>query len=193
MALGYINSTFAFLLVFFMNWHLELVEKIRVSWKQCNAIQNWLGNKQPNSDIKLLFQQYNRLRHNATEFGRLFGPWIIVDMSHCIIRIVISAYYAGSLTIIGLTQNLSTVLIYSYLLFMVCQKGSDLAEESSDFVDEVGTYPPSSDERIWKLGNDFNRTNVPLNPIKAIKIRTSFFKLDLGLIPSVTKEGLKIY
>lgn len=183
--LGYANSVFPFLLVFFINWYLEMVTKIR---GQLHKIMKAYPKPWPIFEIMLLIQTYDSIRDNVTRFGRLFGPWIIIDMGHTIMRIVFSAFIVSSdsLSSVATLRNMSLVLLYSCLLYMVCRKGTALEEESSDFLELLGKELVSYkhyDKGIWTR-NDQSVSSC-LERMKAIQIQTSYGILNLGLIPSV--------
>lgn len=163
--LGYLHSIFTVLLVYFLNWYLGILKgisflvrnKVEVCktlpkmkhFGQCSGKANRFrancGCNWVKKDSQGLSDLYNRVRDQAEQFNKLFGLWLAIDKGHSLLRIVISSYFNASLlskqvyqwrSILG---NVMTVLLYFYLLYAVCKKGSDIVEESRGIVDGMDT------------------------------------------------------
>ncbi|XP_035704241.1 putative gustatory receptor 28b [Folsomia candida] len=131
------------------------------------------------NDTEILSSLYNLVRQQSLQFNRIFGFWITLDMAHSLLRIVFSAYFIVSLMCLqvynlrSIVQNIMTVIVYFYLLYMVCKKGSDIAGESEKVVDVL--------ESLISLekGQEIH------GRLKPIKIETNFFNVDLKIITPI--------
>lgn len=165
--LGYFHSIFTVLLVFFLNWYLEILKRINVVIRNragcCKTLSRDFGSrhlsrswrcsgrgkklrpicdsKSVTKDSQVLADLYNRVRDQAEEFNKLFGLWLAIDMGHSLLRIVVSLYFNSNLMsrkvyhLRSILQNFLTVLLYFYLLYAVCKKGSDIVDESKSIVE----------------------------------------------------------
>ncbi|XP_035704162.1 putative gustatory receptor 28b [Folsomia candida] len=130
-------------------------------------------------DSEMLVNIYNVVRQQSLQFNRTFGFWISLDMAHSLLRIVFSAYFIVSLmcqpisALRSIVQNILTVIVYFYLLYMMCKKGSDIAGESEKVVEAL--------ESLMSLenGQDIH------GRLKRIKIETNFFNVDLKIITPI--------
>lgn len=165
--LGYIQVIFPFQLAFFLNWYLEILSSLSTP---------------PFTMLETRLKLYSLLSEHVYSFIRLFGTCLVIDMAHSITRIIICAYSVASFVsepfpnMRGLLSDFFTVLVYLYLVFMICKKGSQLEIASGDFIKGY--------ENAGKLcGVDhFSRSNPRLS---RIWLDTDYFRVNLGLIPPV--------
>lgn len=166
--LGYFHSIFVFLVVYFLNWYLEVLIRIQtigrnklhyyhdinLKNKDETIIQIepscWLYsdlhgsrklenlNKIKNvnyTECEILLKLYNKLNEQIDEFNKLFRVWITLDIGHSLLRIVFSGFFISSMPsrrLRPVAQNLLTVVVYFYLIYKMCKKGSDLLNESEE-------------------------------------------------------------
>lgn len=120
--LGYFHSIFSVLVLFFLNWYLEILKGIRGlvvnkdecrktlsgSTKKRHLAHSWYccGKRRKmrlNSGCNYIMNShgvinlYNSVRKQVEQFNSLFWFWLAVDMGHSLLRIVISAYFISSL------------------------------------------------------------------------------------------------
>lgn len=94
-------------------------------------------------DLQSLLLLYNKVRLQGKEFSKLFGCWITLDIGHSVLRIIFSAYFIASIiskrdpSFSQIVQNFLTVLVYSYLLYMVAKRGSQIDEESREVAKDL--------------------------------------------------------
>ncbi|OXA42187.1 hypothetical protein Fcan01_23135 [Folsomia candida] len=165
--LGYIQVIFPFQLAFFLNWYLEILSSLSTP---------------PFTMLETRLKLYSLLSEHVYSFIRLFGTCLVIDMAHSITRIIICAYSVASFVsepfpnMRGLLSDFFTVLVYLYLVFMICKKGSQLEIASGDFIKGY--------ENAGKLcGVDhFSRSNPRLS---RIWLDTDYFRVNLGLIPPI--------
>ncbi|OXA64237.1 putative gustatory receptor 2a [Folsomia candida] len=181
--LALLRCIFPFLLVFFLSWYLELVHRI------CETDASF------QSQLNL----YSQVRQNLTDFESLFGHWILVDMTHNLIRIIFSAYFAATNippSEVGLRiviQNGLSVLAYFYLLYMVCKKGTQLQKVSGDLVDKmkIKRKMECQDFYFLLLGELCNRNLNRLNDhnsvstMERLHFETDYFRINLAMIPPI--------
>lgn len=167
--LGYYHSAFAFLQVYFLIWYLEVLKRIRAI--AVRELKN-TGSRRPGGDSNLIRKKprleryfpdndpdsellstldhndivdlYNNVRQQVAEFGKLFGPWVSLDIGHSVLRIIFSGYFIASImsrknpNFSQIMQNFFTMVVYLYLLYMVARLGSELESESQDILFDLG-------------------------------------------------------
>ncbi|XP_035708090.1 uncharacterized protein LOC118435780 [Folsomia candida] len=143
-------------------------------------------------DYNEIIDVYNSVREQVVEFGRLFGTWVALDIGHSVLRIIFSGYFIASIMsrkqpmFSQIVQNFLTMVVYSYLLYMVARRGSELESESRDMLMELG--------KLDNLKNLNNCKTCRLQNMEAIQIKTKFMTLNLGIItpilPTITTNLL---
>ncbi|OXA45139.1 hypothetical protein Fcan01_20212 [Folsomia candida] len=84
------------------------------------------------TDCEILIAFYKKVALQVDQFNSLFRLWITIDVLHSLLRIVFSGYFISSLISRpgfrwrSVVQNWLTVVLYLYLIYKICKKGSDL-------------------------------------------------------------------
>jgi hypothetical protein len=143
--LGYLHTIFALVIKYFLDWYLIVLIQIRVILKEAilSKENNILGESTFLSEIT---SSYLALHCQIGKFCKLFEFWITIDFSHSLFRIVFCSYFIASSFDIETFQrgiflnDLTTVVLYFYLIAILCKRGSDLWNESEEVLrlyDEV--------------------------------------------------------
>ncbi|OXA53741.1 hypothetical protein Fcan01_10108 [Folsomia candida] len=169
--LGYLHAIFPYLLIFFLNWYLEILCELRASHFTL---------------VDTRIPLYNRLSTNVSSFVRVFGTCIVIDMAHSVMRIVFCAYFVASsastpfVNVRGMASDVFTVVAYCYLVFTICSKGAQLEGKSGDFI-------KSCDDEGDQLYGDGRLYFVKSCRPRLTKnyLDTEYFRVNLGLITPI--------
>lgn len=147
--LGYFHSIFSFVLVYTLNWFLELLLQIKVmvEWEREQILGAEFLSGVENFEIQSIMNFYAFLHQQVKCFNKLFGIWVTIDMIHSIARIIFSSYFLATQTnyatlngISGTVHDFMTVGLYFYIIYAVCTKASELVEESGGIVKDLNSF-----------------------------------------------------
>ncbi|OXA54558.1 putative gustatory receptor 2a [Folsomia candida] len=98
--LGYFHSIFSFVLVYTLNWFLELLLQIKVmvEWEREQILGAEFLSGVENFEIQSIMNFYAFLHQQVKCFNKLFGIWVTIDMIHSIARIIFSSYFLATQT-----------------------------------------------------------------------------------------------
>ncbi|OXA47362.1 hypothetical protein Fcan01_17721 [Folsomia candida] len=169
--LGYLQAIFPFMMTHFLSFYLEILNRLKHTVIPASVV--------------LKVQIYTQLRRHVASCMHLFGSYIVIDMAHSIGRIIMCSYFLAVYTkrrspdVRGAVSDAATVLAYSYLIWMICKKGSQLGNGSEEVIEKL-----EGEENLQIL--DGKNSILTGRRFKQIFLKTDYFKVDLGLIAPAT-------
>ncbi|OXA60771.1 hypothetical protein Fcan01_04789 [Folsomia candida] len=179
-ALGYLHSIFSFVVVYYLNWYLELLLQLKFAvtekYRNFPSVGKVEGHEN-DENPELILNIYASLESQVQNFNRVFKFWITLDMIHSLSRVVFSAYFvstssANSPSRVAVMHDLMTIGLYFYIIYLVCKRGSELESESKGIV------------RDLKMLMNIKKVPVFKKPCP-LYVQTDFFKLNLRLVTPI--------
>lgn len=151
--IGYLHSVFSLVVLYYLNWYLELLLEIKVL---IGLKFGEIVNSMKIDSMTEILTLYARLAEQVHLFNKTFRFWVIIDMIHSLTRIIISAYYIAIMakntvyTVSGLCHDGMTVTLYFYLIYAVCKRGLEIEEESAEIVRKLEVILRWMDRTVFK-------------------------------------------